>query len=109
MILKRFSFSMTLVALIYATVPFPAFAIPGDVNGDGHITVQDAILITSLTDVFHVYYVDADIEEELIEVNEGQAFRYFAPAELGALAIPAHARAILEEFVVSPAYKGMFH
>jgi 8-oxo-dGTP pyrophosphatase MutT (NUDIX family) len=66
-------------------------------------------LPTSLTDVFHIYYVDADIDEDLIEVNEGQAFRYFAPLELGALAIPAHTRRILEEFVVSPAYRGMFH
>ena len=70
---------------------------------------REVDLPTSLTDVFHIYYVDADIEEALIEVNEGQAFRYFAPAELGALAMPAHTRHILDEFVVSPAYKGMFH
>jgi 8-oxo-dGTP diphosphatase len=70
---------------------------------------RDPDLPTSLTDVFHIYYVDADIDEEDVQVNEGQAFRYFAPAELAALNIPPHARRILADFVVSPAYKGMFH
>lgn len=70
---------------------------------------RGADLLTSLTDVFHIYYVDADIDETLVEVNEGQAFRYFAPADLGALAMPPHTRHILGEFVVSPAYRGMFH
>lgn len=36
--------SATLVALFIATLSPPSFAIPGDVNGDGVITVQDAIL-----------------------------------------------------------------
>lgn len=70
---------------------------------------RDPDIPTSLTDVFHIYYIDADIEEELIEVNEGQAFRYFAPADLPALDIPAHTRLILTDFVSSPAYKAMFH
>lgn len=70
---------------------------------------RDPDLPTSLTDVFHIYYVDADIDEDKISVNEGQAFRYFAPDQLPELAIPTHTRRILEEFAVSPAYKAMFH
>jgi 8-oxo-dGTP diphosphatase len=70
---------------------------------------RDPDLPTSLTDVFHIYYIDADIEEATIHVNEGQAFRYFAPAELAALSIPEHARRIVDDFLVSPAYKAMFH
>jgi 8-oxo-dGTP diphosphatase len=66
-------------------------------------------LATLLSDIYHVYYVDADIPEQLIDVNEGQAFRYFAPGELAELEIPPHARTVLDEFVVSPAYKAMFH
>lgn len=70
---------------------------------------RDPDLPTSLTDVFHIYYIDADLDEAELEVNEGQAFRYFAPAELAALAIPEHTRRILSDFLVSPAYKAMFH
>lgn len=70
---------------------------------------RDPDLPSSLTDVFHIYYVDADIDESDIEVNEGQAFRYFAPAELPGLNIPPHVVRILADFLVSPAYKGMFH
>jgi len=66
-------------------------------------------IATSLTDIFHIYYDDPDIPEHEIEVNEGQAFRYFAPGELGGLAIPAHTRRILEDFLSSGAYRGMFH
>jgi 8-oxo-dGTP pyrophosphatase MutT (NUDIX family) len=70
---------------------------------------RDPDLPTSLTDVFHIYYLDADIDEDKISVNEGQAFKYWAPNELAALSIPPHTRRILDEFVVSPAYKAMFH
>ena len=70
---------------------------------------RDPDLPTSLTDVFHIYYVDADLDEDRIQVNEGQDFRYFMPNELGGLSIPTHTRKILDDFVVSPAYKGMFH
>lgn len=66
-------------------------------------------IATSLTDIFHIYYDDPDIPEHEIEVNEGQAFRYFAPEELGQLAIPVHTRRILEDFLASGAYRGMFH
>ena len=60
-------------------------------------------------DVQHVYYADPDIDEEAIEVREGQAFRYFGPGETEALAMPAHAREIVRLFFESPAYKGLFH
>ena len=62
-----------------------------------------------MTDAFHIYYVDADIDEDLIQVNEGQAFRYFAPDNMAALNIPPHTRLILTDFLSSPAYKAMFH
>ena len=62
-----------------------------------------------LVDVQHVYYADPDIDEEAIEVREGQAFRYFGPGETEALAMPAHAREIVRLFFESPAYKGLFH
>lgn len=70
---------------------------------------RPADLASVETRAYHIYYQDADIDEDLVVVNEGQAFRYFAPRELDALEIPAHARAILADFVVSPAYKAMFH
>ncbi len=66
-------------------------------------------LPTSLTDVYHVYYIDADIEEDRIVVGEGQAFRYFAPDELAGVDVPVHARTVLAEFLASGAYRAMFH
>lgn len=70
---------------------------------------RDAGIPTSLTDVYHVYYVDADLDEERIQVNEGQAFRYFAPDQLAGLPMPEMARRVLGDFVQSPAYRAMFH
>jgi 8-oxo-dGTP diphosphatase len=60
-------------------------------------------------DTWHVYYVDADLEADMLDVNEGQALRYFGPDEIGKLPMPPAARVILEGFFVSPAYKAMFH
>ena len=68
-----------------------------------------ADLPESAVDVQHCYYADPDIDEALIEVNEGQAFRYFGPPEIATLEMPPHARAILSGFFVSPAYKALFH
>ncbi len=70
---------------------------------------RDPDIPSSMTDAFHIYYVDADIDEDLIQVNEGQAFRYFAPDNMAALNIPPHTRLILTDFLSSPAYKAMFH
>ena len=70
---------------------------------------RDPDLPTALVDVQHVYYIDGDIDEGLISVNEGQDFRYFAPGETADLRMPPHAQVILREFFDSPAYRAMFH
>lgn len=57
----------------------------------------------------HVYYIDADIDEDLISVNEGQAFQYFEPNAIEALEMPPHIKDVLRLFFVSPAYKALFH
>ncbi len=59
--------------------------------------------------VQHIYFDDPDIPEEMVEVGEGQAFRYFAGDALGALTVPPFARAILDQFFASPAYRALFH
>jgi len=60
---------------------------------------RDAGLPAALADVQHVYYVD---------VNEGQAFRFFAGAETGTLTMPPqhpyHPRGLLHQ----PAYRVLF-
>lgn len=66
-------------------------------------------LAESLTDVYHVYYGDPDLDEAEIEVNEGQAFRYFAPDELAGLNVAGPARLVLEEFIASAHYRRLFH
>lgn len=63
----------------------------------------------SLTDIYHVYFVDADLDEELIDVREGQAFKYFAPAEVATLSMPPSIRKVLDEFFSGTAYKRLFH
>ena len=71
---------------------------------------KTADLPGSLTDVYHIYYADPDLDEADIQVNEGQAFRYFAKDEIAELAIPAPTRAVLEEFFASAAhYRRLFH
>lgn len=70
---------------------------------------KDPDFPTSITDLYHVYYADPDIDEAEIEVNEGQAFRYWGPSELSTVEMPIHARAILEEFFASAHYKRLFH
>lgn len=57
----------------------------------------------------HIYFVDADLAVELLDCNEGIELRYFTPEELGRIDITPWTRPILEEFVVSPAYKRLFH
>jgi 8-oxo-dGTP diphosphatase len=66
-------------------------------------------LPTALVDLQHVYYCDADIDEAHIQVNEGQAFRYFAPDDLDSLRVPPHTTTILTHFFSSPAYRALFH
>lgn len=70
---------------------------------------KDSDFPTSITDVYHIYYGDPDLDESEIQVKEGQAFRYWAPQELPALHVPVHARAILEQFFESAHYRKLFH
>ncbi len=70
---------------------------------------RDPDFPTSITDVYHVYFTDPDIDEDAVQVNEGQAFKYWAPHELAGLHMPVHARAILEEFFQSAHYRRLFH
>ena len=70
---------------------------------------KDPDFPTSITDVYHVYYADPDLDEAKIEVNEGQAFKYWGPNELAGLHMPVHARTILEQFFQSAHYKRLFH
>jgi len=70
---------------------------------------KETDLPTSLTDLYHVYYADPDVDEADIQVNEGQAFRYWAPDQFDALPMPIHARAVLREFTEGAHYKRLFH
>jgi len=70
---------------------------------------KDPDMPEAITDVYHIYFGDPDIEESAIQVNEGQAFRYFAPNELAGLNVPRPARKVLEEFFASAHYRRLFH
>ncbi len=70
---------------------------------------KDPDFPTSITDLYHVYYADPDLDEAALEVNEGQAFKYWGPNELASLEMPVHARTILEQFFQSAHYKRLFH
>ncbi|WP_322796695.1 NUDIX hydrolase [Tepidiforma sp.] len=63
----------------------------------------------SLTDVYHIYYDDPDLPEELLEVREGQAFRYWAPHELDRLPLAGPAARVLADFLASTLYRRLFH
>lgn len=70
---------------------------------------RDADLSGLPVHVQHVYFDDPDIPEELVDVREGQAFRYFAEEQIGGLTVPGFARTILDQFFASPAYRALFH
>ncbi|GAB4336786.1 MAG: hypothetical protein Kow0010_24770 [Dehalococcoidia bacterium] len=59
--------------------------------------------------VEHVFYVDADIDEGLIDARAGQVFRYVRPGEVADLPMASWARAVVEQFVASTHYRKMFH
>lgn len=65
--------------------------------------------VPGLAGVEHVYAIDADIDEGLIEAPPGRAFRYVRPADAAALPLRPHDRAIVEQFVASTHYRKMFH
>ncbi|MGE3074896.1 MAG: NUDIX domain-containing protein [Dehalococcoidia bacterium] len=70
---------------------------------------RDPDFPASITDTYHIYFGDPDLDEAEIEVNEGQAFRYFAPDELATLEMPPHVREILAGFFESAHYRRLFH
>jgi 8-oxo-dGTP pyrophosphatase MutT (NUDIX family) len=57
----------------------------------------------------HVYFIDADLDIEMLECLEGLELRYFAPGELNGLDITPWTKPVLDTFPVSPAYKRLFH
>ena len=70
---------------------------------------RDPDMPTSIVDVYHVYYCDPDLDEAEIEVNEGQAFRYFGRREIDGVDVPEHAKKVLTEFFESQHYRRLFH
>ena len=63
----------------------------------------------SLTDDYHIYFADADIPEEQVDVREGQAFAYWTPGELDGLDLAGPSRVVLSEFLASTHYRKLFH
>ncbi len=57
----------------------------------------------------HVYYCDPDLEMTELDPPPGTSLRYVAPVEIDVAELPEEARALLTRFVVSSAYRTMFH
>lgn len=57
----------------------------------------------------HVYYADADLEAGTVDAPGEAPHAYFATGDLGALNLAPAARAVLEKFAESPAYRALFH
>ena len=57
----------------------------------------------------HVYYCDPDLVLEELEAPAGTVLRYVAPVEIDVVSLPDEARALLARFVVSSAYRALFH
>ena len=57
----------------------------------------------------HVYYCDPDLELAELDPPAGTALRYVAPVEIDVVSLGDDARALLTRFVVSTAYRAMFH
>jgi 8-oxo-dGTP pyrophosphatase MutT (NUDIX family) len=70
---------------------------------------RDSDLAGTRIAAHHVYYCDPDLDAELLDVNEGQALSYFAPGELPAIPMIPAIRSIIEQFVQSAHYRGLFH
>jgi 8-oxo-dGTP pyrophosphatase MutT (NUDIX family) len=70
---------------------------------------RDVDVPDSLVNVQHVYYIDADLDLDDLQVNEGQALGYVAPSEVADLPMPPHARRILTDFFEGSAYRALFH
>lgn len=57
----------------------------------------------------HIYYCDPDLELAELDPPDGAALRYVAPVEIDVADLADEARALLTRFVVSSAYRAMFH
>ena len=57
----------------------------------------------------HVYYCDPDLEMTELDPPPGTSLRYVAPVEIDVAELAEEARALLTRFVVSSAYRAMFH
>ena len=57
----------------------------------------------------YVYYCDPDLDLDDLDPPAGTSLRYVAPVEIEAVSLPNEARALLTRFVVSSAYRAMFH
>lgn len=57
----------------------------------------------------HVYYCDPDLDLDELDPPAGTSLRYVAPVEIDAVSLADEARALLTRFVVSSAYRAMFH
>ena len=57
----------------------------------------------------HIYYCDPDLVLEELDPPAGTSLRYVGPVEIDVAGLPDEARALLTRFVVSSAYRAMFH
>ena len=57
----------------------------------------------------HVYYCDPDLPLDELDPPAGTSLRYVAPVEIDVVSLPGEARALLTRFVVSSAYRALFH
>ena len=57
----------------------------------------------------HVYYCDPDLVLDELDPPAGTSLRYVAPVEIDVVSLPEEARALLTRFVLSSAYRAMFH
>lgn len=59
--------------------------------------------------VQHVFFIDADLDADLLDCREGLGLRYFSPDELESVEVAGWTAPVLAEFFSSGAYKGLFH
>ncbi len=54
----------------------------------------------------HVFFADDEVDEARIEVNEGLAFRFFAPEAIASLPMNPRTRELLDAFLAHDMYRG---
>ncbi|MXW25159.1 MAG: NUDIX hydrolase [Dehalococcoidia bacterium] len=57
----------------------------------------------------HIYYCDPDLDLAELDPPDGTVLRYVAPVEIDVAELADEPRALLTRFVVSSAYRAMFH